>query len=125
MNASLRSFLAAVAMLVLAGPAMADYWSDFETAIDAYAEGDYRAARAAFEPLARAGDNRAQYWLGIMYFEGKGVPLDNRRAYLWLSLSAEQGNRAARASRSGIARRMNAAELAAARRLVASYRPAQ
>ncbi len=125
MSASLRSLLAAVAMLALAGPAAADYWSDFEAAIDAYAEGDYGAARETFESLARAGDNRAQYWLGIMYFEGKGVPRDNRRAYLWLSLSAEQGNRAARAGRSGVARRMSADDLAAARRLLAQSRPAE
>lgn len=122
MSGSLRGLLAGLALFVFAGPAAADYWSTFETAVQAYADGDYRTARSGFESLARAGDDRAQYWLGIMYFEGKGVPRDPARAYLWLSLSAEKGNRAARTGRNGVARRMSADELVAARRLVAAAR---
>jgi len=122
MNGSFRGLLAGLALFALAGSAAADYWSTFETAVEAYAEGDYRTARESFEALARAGDNRAQYWLGVMYFAGKGAPRDPQRAYLWFSLAAEKGNRAARAGRDGVARRMSADELAAARRLVAAWR---
>lgn len=99
-------------------------WTDFEAGIDAYAEGRYAAAASRFQPLAERGDHRAQYWLGIMYLAGKGVPEDIVRAHLWLSLAAEQGNRGARINRDGIAQRMNAAQLAAAERQLAAWRKA-
>ncbi len=84
-----RALLAAALALGLAVPAAADYWSEFEAGVDAYAGGRHAEAVSRFRPLAEAGDDRAQYWLGIMYFEGKGVPQDDVRAYLWLSLADE------------------------------------
>ena len=119
-----RALLAAALALGLAIPAAADYWTDFEAGIDAYAEGRYAAAASRFQPLAERGDHRAQYWLGIMYFAGKGVPEDTVRAHLWLSQAAEQGNRGARINRDGIAHRMNAAQLAEAERQLAAWRKA-
>ena len=113
-----RALLAAALALGLAIPAAADYWTDFEAGIDAYAEGRYGVAASRFQPLAERGDHRAQYWLGIMYFAAKGMPEDIVRAPLWLSLAAEQGNR------DGIAQRMNAAPLAAAERQLAAWRKA-
>ncbi len=95
--------------LGLAAPAAADYWSEFEAGIDAYAEGRHGEAASRFRPLAEAGDDRAQYWLGIMYFEGKGVPRDDVEALRWLGLSADQGNRGARRGLDGVARRIDAA----------------
>ncbi|MFQ5785388.1 MAG: tetratricopeptide repeat protein [Alphaproteobacteria bacterium] len=116
--------LAAVFVLGLAAPAAAGYWDDFDAAVQAYADGDYDAARRGFEPLAKRGDHRSQYWLGIMYFEGEGVPQDRVRAYMWLSLAAEQGNRGARAGRDGIAHRMSKDQIAAAKALAAAWSPA-
>ncbi len=115
-----RLLLAATLVLGLAAPAAADYWADFEEGIDAYAGGRHDEALARFRPLAEGGDNRAQYWLGIMYFEGKGVARDDVRAFYWLSLAAERGNRAARLGRDGVARRMSDEAIAAAERLVAA-----
>ena len=120
-----RALLAAALALGLAVPAAADYWSEFEAGVDAYAEGRHAEAVSRFRPLAEAGDDRAQYWLGIMYFEGKGVPQDDVRAYLWLSLAAEQGNRGARIGRDAIVPRMSAARLAEAERLLAAERRAE
>ncbi len=119
-----RALLAAALALGLAVPAAADYWSEFEAGVDAYAGGRHAEAVSRFRPLAEAGDDRAQYWLGIMYFEGKGVPQDDVRAYLWLSLAAEQGNRGARIGRDAIVPRMSAARLAEAERLLAAERRA-
>ncbi len=96
-----RALLAAALALGLAIPAAADYWTDFEARIDAYAEGRYAAAASRFQPLAERGDHRAQYWLDIMYFAGKGVPEDIVRAH-----------------------RMSAAQLAAGERLLAAWRKA-
>ncbi len=120
-----RLMLAALVALGLSGPAAADYWSEFEAGVNAFAEGRHDAALGHFRPLAERGDNRSQYWLGIMYFEGKGVPEDFVRAHMWLSLSAEGGNRGARIGRDGIADRMSAAEIAEAERLAASWQPSQ
>ncbi len=120
-----RALLAAAVALGLAMPAAADYWSEFEAGVDAYAAGRHAEAASRFRPLAEAGDDRAQYWLGIMYFEGKAVPQDDVRAYLWLGLAAEQGNRGARIGRDAIVPRMSAARLAEAERLLAAERRAE
>ncbi len=120
-----RLMLAALLALATAAPAAADYWSEFEAGVDAFAEGRHDDALAHFRPLAERGDNRSQYWLGIMYFEGKGVPEDLVRAHMWLSLAAQGGNRGARIGRDGIADRMSAAEIAEAERLAASWQPSQ
>ncbi len=60
-----------------------------------------------------------------MYFEGKGVPKDHVRAYLWLGLAALKGNRGARLGRDGVAKRMTAEQIAEAERLLTAWRPAQ
>ena len=37
---------------------------------------------------ANAGDAEAQFNLGVMYFNGEGVPQDDGEAYKWLNLAA-------------------------------------
>ncbi len=114
--------LPAAAVPAATVPAATDYWSEFEAGVEAYAAGRHAEAAGRFRPLAEAGDDRAQYWLGIMYFEGKGVPQDDVRAYLWLGLAADQDNRAARLGRDSVARRMSAERRAQAERLLAARR---
>ena len=41
--------------------------------------------------LAKQGDANAQYILGLMYDNGKGVPQDYKEAVKWLRMSADQG----------------------------------
>ncbi|MEP4336748.1 MAG: tetratricopeptide repeat protein [Roseobacter sp.] len=64
----------------------------------AYKVGKYETALAEFRPLAEQGDAKAQHWLGLMYFEGKGVPQNFDKALKWYRLAAEQGDRAAQNS---------------------------
>ena len=40
---------------------------------------------------AEQGDAKAQYNLGVMYANGKGVPEDDKQAVKWYRLAAEQG----------------------------------
>ena len=47
---------------------------------------------------AEQGDARAQFNLGFMYHEGKGVPQDAAEAVRWYRLAAEQGDAAAQFS---------------------------
>ncbi len=79
--------LAAVVMLV-AAPA----WADFKAGVEAYQRGDYATALTEFRPLAQQGDADAQYNLGLMYFEGRGVPQEDAEALSWFRRSAEQGD---------------------------------
>lgn len=41
---------------------------------------------------AEQGDALAQYNLGLMYYHGHGVPQSYINAYLWVLLSAAQGD---------------------------------
>ena len=41
---------------------------------------------------AERGDAIAQYNLGVMYAEGRGVPMDDTEAVRWYRLAAEQGD---------------------------------
>jgi len=58
----------------------------------AYNAGNYQKALEIFKPLAKQGEARAQYDLGVLYDEGKGVPQDYTEAVRWFRLAAEQGN---------------------------------
>lgn len=51
--------------------------------------GDHARALAELEPLAKAGDSRAQWALGYMYRRGLGVPKDPVRAEFWGERSVE------------------------------------
>jgi len=42
----------------------------------AYEAGDYKTARRIWSPLAEAGDAGAQTWIGILYYQGEGVPVN-------------------------------------------------
>ena len=44
------------------------------------------------EKKAKQGDSLAQYDLGVMYFEGKDVPKDEKKAVYWITKSANQGD---------------------------------
>lgn len=65
--------------------------ADFESAGDAYKEGDYETAAREFLPLAENGDHRAMYALGSMYAAGHGVPMDLQEALKWFRKAATYG----------------------------------
>ena len=69
---------------------------------------------------AEQGNARAQYNLGDMYANGKGVPQDNVEAHMWLNLAASRSSGADRerrvATRDRVAERMTPADLSEAQR---------
>lgn len=75
------------------GQPMADTGSlIYQQGIAALEKGDYKVAVSVFQQLATNGDADAQVALGVMYFEGKGVPQDYLAAFNWYQRSAEQGH---------------------------------
>ncbi len=74
--------------LLSSGMAVANDWS---TGASAYQVGDFKAAIAIWTPLAKQGNLWAQYDLGYIYLNGKGVPENYKAAKKWFTLSAEQG----------------------------------
>src|SRR5277367_2065798 len=70
-------------------PVGGDLMVEARVAADA---GDYTAALAVWEPLARAGHARAQNNIGACFSEGLGVERNPSLAIKWLTLSAEGGD---------------------------------
>lgn len=103
------------ALLACAAPAMADYYN----AVTAFDRGEYAAARAELEPLVAAGDPRAQFLLGRMYADGKGVVQDYVAAHRLLNLAAAAGLDGASAARDELAARMTPDQVAEAQRQAA------
>jgi TPR repeat protein len=61
------------------------------TGLTAYRRGHYQDAVELIAPLAHAGDPFAQFALGVMYDDGKGMAQDFSLAFKWYMRAAEQG----------------------------------
>ncbi len=81
---------------------------------------------AAAEMLAAAerGDVDAQYAMGLIYAEGRGVTQDEARAFYWLTRAIEQGDKAARQLLQVVAFSMSEAQFEQADALLDGYRSA-
>ncbi len=66
---------------------------------------------------AEQGDYFAQYYLGLMYAKGQGVPEDYVQAHMWLNLTVMQGHEDAKTDRDDIAKKMTPEQIAEAERL--------
>lgn len=62
-----------------------------------YKQKDFKAMLAILQPLAEQGDAIAQFLLGGMYEEGRGVKQDDFEAVKWYRKAAEQGDADAQA----------------------------
>ncbi len=65
--------------------------ADFAAGTAAYEKGDYATALREWEPLAKAGGSAAQFNLGLLYYDGRGVPQDFSAAARWFEQSADHG----------------------------------
>ena len=75
---------AALALTVLSA-------QDFDAGLRAYEKEDYANALKEWRPLADQGQPRAQFLLGLLYYDGKGVPQDYPEAVKWFQQSADRG----------------------------------
>jgi len=66
-------------------------WAGFDEGLAAYQRGDYATALRDWRPLAEQGNANAQFFLGLMYGNGLGVPRDYAKALQWWRKAAEQG----------------------------------
>ena len=58
----------------------------------AYSSRDYSTALSIFQSLADQGNASAQYRLGAMYANARGVQQDDAEAVRWFRLAADQGH---------------------------------
>ena len=72
----------------VAAPVMAQ---DFDKGVTAYNAGDYATALQEWRPLAELGDANAQFNLGLMYAQGRGVLQDDTEAVDWYRKAEVQG----------------------------------
>jgi len=84
-----RVFAFVAVCLLLAGPTVAGPLEDGRAA---YQRSDDATAVRLLKPLADDGDAAAQFLVGVMYENGRGVPQRFVEAVKWYWLSAKQGN---------------------------------
>ncbi len=80
--------MARLISMVLTAAVALGAWSsivraDLQDGINAYFDGDYAKALENLKPEAEADDVIAQYFLGEMYLQGKGVDQDFEQAAAW------------------------------------------
>lgn len=66
--------------------------NDFNQAVEDYKSGGYIKALNTFYTLAKKDDAKAQYNVGLIYANGKGVQKDLAKAKKWYEKAAKQGN---------------------------------
>lgn len=81
-----------VAAWIAALAAGATFAGPLEDGMAAYHDKDYAKAAELWRPLAESGNATAQYSLGTLYAEGKGVAQNDATAFAWFQKAAEQGN---------------------------------
>jgi len=87
--ARVTTFTVSLALLVVAGAAVAGPLEDAAAAVE---RRDYATALRLFRPLADQGDDVALFDLGVMSNNGWGVPRDYAQAARWYRLAAARGN---------------------------------
>ena len=100
-------------------------YADFDKGLKAFEAGDMETAVSEWQMASDQGNAEAQFRLGKLYEEGRGVPQDFIEAHKWYNLSAAQGNEEARKARDAVSKKMTKEELAEARKLARDWKPAK
>ncbi|WP_022662788.1 SEL1-like repeat protein [Paucidesulfovibrio longus] len=79
-------------LLLLAATSPAPASADYEAGLKAASQRDYQTARAEFLAAAEQADPQAQYALGMLHYQGKGVEQDERAALEWFLKARDNGH---------------------------------
>lgn len=91
MMAGVPAFRLTVALALTATGVVPVRASPVDDALIAIHQQNYSDADAVLIRAAEQGDAKTQGALGVMYFDGIGVPIDHRKALFWSFKAAEQG----------------------------------
>ena len=64
---------------------------NFAAGLKAYENQDYATALKEWRPLAEQGSAAAEFNLGLLFYDGRGVAQDFTEAAQWFQRSADQG----------------------------------
>ncbi len=123
--------LAPILMAVLLSPAMPVYAGQLlEDGVKAYKREDYKTALKLLLPLGEKGDVHAQWYLGLMFDMGKGVPQDFVEAHKWFNLVSKRSadkykHDMAIKYRNSVAALMTPAQIAEAQKRASEWKPEQ
>jgi TPR repeat protein len=110
--------------------------------LGALGDGNYTAARRAWELAAQHGDYQGAIWLAQLYEAGKGIPKDPVEAYAWFDIAAalhgraidrehaspdpllRDSNEAEIGARDGIAKKMSKTDVARAQQISRDWQKA-
>ncbi len=85
------AYLGVIAVTVVGFWSMLSELDQFDAGMQAAKTGDYERAIEYWLPLAHKGQPEAQYNLGVLYEEGRGVAADLEAAAVWYGKAADQG----------------------------------
>ena len=88
----------------------------FNEIFEAFMARSYDTAYAGFVELAEAGSSACQYYLGVMFLEGKGALQDFSQGHMWLNIASSRGHDKARKQLEKITQRMSAEQVAEAQK---------
>jgi hypothetical protein len=74
-------------LLLCTGIIMAN---NYNKGVDAYKNGDFTTALHYWEPYAKEGDVKAQYNIANLYYKGKGVEQNYKKALYWYHKASQQ-----------------------------------
>lgn len=80
-----------VTLLLLLSTSLAFSAEPLNDALRAMDSGRHAHAAQLLLPLANGGNPLAQYRLGMMYYNGQGVPEDEKQSIYWWKKAAAQG----------------------------------
>ena len=68
----------------------------FNKTFDAFMTGAFNDAHEGFAELAADGSSVSQYYLGMLFLNGKGVLQDFSSAHMWFNIASSRGHEKAR-----------------------------
>ena len=99
------------------------FGDDYQDGVDAYKRKDYKTAYKLWLPLAEQGNAKAQYNLGVMYYNGQGVPQDYVLAHMWWSISSANGDKDAVTNRNIVEKKMSKQQIEKAQEMARNWKP--